>query len=128
NQRANQLARFLKVKGVRPDKIVGVYLDRSVEMIVSVLAVLKAGGAYLPMDPNYPIDRLKYVAEEAQLSVLITRDALSASAAELATDLVFVDADAVTISSQSTDDLTTEVSPENLAYVTFTSGSTGRAK
>ena len=127
--RANQLAGYLLKNGVEPDQIVGVHLEKSIETIVAVLAVMKAGGAYLPMDPNYPADRLQYMVSEANVKVLVTQEALRASAAELeCKTVVFVDGDSQAIEAESVEKPTSCVTPANLIYVTFTSGSTGRAK
>ncbi len=129
DRRANQLARYLLKQGVAPDQIVGVHLHKSIEMIVAVLAVMKAGGAYLPMDLNYPAERLQYMVSEAGVKVLVTQEALGASAAELdCKTVVFVDSDEQEIGAESVDRPHSDVTPQNLIYVTFTSGSTGRAK
>ncbi len=129
NDRANQLARFLQKNGVRPEEIVGVYLDRSVELIVTVLGVMKAGGAYLPMDPNYPADRLRHMVTEAGVSVLLTREELLSSASDLhAGTIVCLDRDRDEIVLESKTKPASGVQPENLIYVTFTSGSTGKSK
>jgi amino acid adenylation domain-containing protein len=129
DKRANQLARMLQGKGVTPEQIVGIYLSRSIEMVATVLGVMKAGGAYLPMDPNYPLDRLQYMIEEAQVSVMITTEELHLATPDLvAQTVVCIDRDKDAIAAESTDKPHSGVQPENLIYVTFTSGSTGRAK
>ena len=74
DERSNQLARYLRRLGVGPEALVGVYLERSVEMVVALLGVLKAGGAYVPLDPSYPEDRVAFMMEDAGAPVLLTRD------------------------------------------------------
>ena len=112
--RANQLARHLQGLGVGPETLVGVMLERSLEMVISLFAILKAGGAYVPFDPSYPPDRLAYMIEDARARIVITPDWLAASAHE--------------ISRQPTDALEVALAPNHLAYVIYTSGSTGRPK
>ncbi|CAN5532120.1 hypothetical protein BH10ACI2_BH10ACI2_07020 [soil metagenome] len=129
DQKANQLARYLLETGVKPDQIVGVHLTKSIEMIIAVVAVMKAGGAYLPMDPNYPAERLQFMVSEAGVKVLITQEAFRSSAAELnCNTVIYTDTDSDDISAESVERPSSSVKPENLIYVTFTSGSTGRAK
>ena len=114
NQRANQLAHFLKRKGVGPESVVGVLLERSTEMVVALLAILKAGGAYLPLDPEYPAARLQIMLEDSGASLLITRSLL--------------DEERASIANESHDNLPCTTIPANLIYVMYTSGSTGQAK
>ncbi len=129
DHKANQLARYLIKNGVKPDQIVGVHLTKSIEMIIAVVAVMKAGGAYLPMDPNYPAERLQYMVSEADVKVLVTQEALRSSAAELnCNTVIYTDTDTDNIGTESVERPQSGVKPENLTYVTFTSGSTGRAK
>lgn len=77
NSRSNQVAHHLQKLGVVPDVLVGICIDRSIEMIVGLLGILKAGGAYLPLDPTYPQERLQFMLEDAQVSVLLTHRALA---------------------------------------------------
>jgi amino acid adenylation domain-containing protein len=124
--RSSQLARVLRDKGVCPDVLVGLCVERSAEMVVALLGILKAGGAYVPLDPAYPRDRTQYILDDAQVKVLVTqenlRDSLSATAAEL---VVLNDKLATGTASVEATALPT---PCNLAYVIYTSGSTGRPK
>jgi len=126
NARANRLARRLRSLGVGPESPVALYLDRSAEMVVAILAVLKAGGAYLPLDPAYPRERVLFAIEDAGADVLITRDGLGRGLP--ARHLVELDADWWRLDGEAEDDLPEFASPENLAYVIYTSGSTGKPK
>jgi len=109
NTRANQIARELKRRGAGPDTLVGIRLERSLEMVAAVMAVLKAGAAYVPLDPSYPPDRIAYMIEDSGMSVVI------------GADFVAADGNAENLPRG-------ELSPENLAYVIYTSGSTGKPK
>jgi amino acid adenylation domain-containing protein len=130
NARANQLARYLLKAGAGPEAIVGICVERSPEMIVSLLGVLKAGAAYLPLDPNYPAERLKHMLSDAAAPIVLTQEHLTSHISHLKSDtrLVCLDADRESIAQESADNLNSEVSPDNLAYVIFTSGSTGQSK
>ncbi|MBA2736798.1 MAG: AMP-binding protein, partial [Pyrinomonadaceae bacterium] len=102
NTRANQLAHFLRKQGVGPEIIVGVYVERSFEMIIGVLGVLKAGGAYLPLDSNYPAERLQHMVGDAGVSILITQENLKTKTLEFAVqDVVCLDTDWSAISRES---------------------------
>jgi amino acid adenylation domain-containing protein len=128
NDRANQLAHFLQGKGVRPGTLVGVCLERSLNVVVALLGVLKAGGAYVPLDPSYPPDRLEYVAEDSGLSILLTQESLRQAWSHSRAELVCLDRDWSQIAASSAANPVTAAQPENLAYVIYTSGSTGRPK
>ncbi|MGJ0532391.1 MAG: amino acid adenylation domain-containing protein [Methylocystis sp.] len=127
NARANQLAHHLRRLGVGPETLVGVCVERSLEMIVGLLGVLKAGGAYLPLDPDYPVDRLAYMLADAQPLLTLTQDHLRQRLPEDATTLS-LDADWPSIAAESAHDPKTLARPQNLAYVIYTSGSTGKPK
>ncbi|RUR73747.1 hypothetical protein PCC6912_55240 [Chlorogloeopsis fritschii PCC 6912] len=128
NQRANQLAHYLQGLGVQADVIVGLCLERSVELIIAVLAVLKAGGAYLPLDPNYPAERLCFMLENTQASILLTQSHLCESLPLYATHRFCLDSNWQAIAQNPTTNLQSEVTADNLAYVIYTSGSTGKPK
>jgi amino acid adenylation domain-containing protein len=128
DERSNRLARFLIGAGVRPGDRVGLCLERSPEMVVAVLAVLKAGGAYLPLDLTYPKERLAFAIEDSGLGVLVTRDGLAADLPAHSVREVRLDTDREAIERQSPESPAVEVTPGFPAYVIYTSGSTGRPK
>src|SRR5205814_2465504 len=129
NTGANRLAHYLIARGVGPDVLVGICLDRSPEMIVALLAILKAGGAYLPLDPTYPKERLRFMAEDAQLSLLVTQQRLAERLTPGTASLINVDeAPELLFEQQSGENPKIETHDENLAYIIYTSGSTGRPK
>ncbi|CAN2534203.1 Linear+gramicidin+synthase+subunit+D [Methylocapsa aurea] len=127
NERANRLAHHLQTLGVGPDVIVGLCVERSFEMIVALLGVLKAGGAYLPIDPDYPRDRIAYMIADAAPALVLTQEHLRERLPETITTLR-LDADWSVIAQESAANLAPRATPQNLAYVIYTSGSTGRPK
>ena len=126
NSRVNQLAHYLKQLGVGPEVLVGICMERSLELIVALLGVLKAGGAYVPLDPSYPKERLDYMIKDAQVRVLLTQEKSLSSVGY--PSVVYLDSEWDTIASQSTDDPKSSTTSANLAYVIYTSGSTGQPK
>ncbi|MCG3161078.1 MAG: Linear gramicidin synthase subunit D [Acidobacteria bacterium] len=129
NRRANQLAHYLRKMGVGPESLVGVCVERSVEMIVAALGALKAGAAYVPMDPAYPEDRLRFMIEDSQAAVLLTRSSIRNPQSAIRNPLVVcLDADWPAISKESETTPKSGVTSDNLAYVIYTSGSTGKPK
>jgi amino acid adenylation domain-containing protein len=127
NVRANHIAHHLKTLGVGPDVIVAVCVERSIAMLIGILGVLKAGGAYLPMDPVYPRDRLDFTLEDAQVPVILTQQSLKALLPNTGAHLVCLDQDWPAQNNWD-DNPVTPVTGKNLAYVIYTSGSTGRPK
>ncbi len=127
NRRANQLAHHLQKLGVGPDTLVGICVERSLDMVVGLLGILKAGGAYLPLDPTYPQERLSFMLEDADISILLTQVPLVDHLPESRT-VICLDADWETVARESRENPISGVTPENLAYVIYTSGSTGRPK
>ncbi|WP_016952818.1 non-ribosomal peptide synthetase [Anabaena sp. PCC 7108] len=128
NQRANQLANYLRKLGVNADKLVGLCLEPSLSRIIGLLGILKAGGVYLPLDPVYPQERLRFMIEDSQVSILLTQASLAAKLSNNSLQIVNLDADWEKISTESTNNLQSCVTRENLAYVIYTSGSTGTPK
>lgn len=128
NHRANQLAHHLRSLGVGAEAIVGICLNRSIEMIVALLGIIKAGGAYLPLDPNYPKDRLSFMLEDAGVEVLITEQPLTQYLPEHNAMLVLLDTDWQAIAQASRHNPICHNEEGNLVYVIYTSGSTGLPK
>jgi len=128
NQQANQLAHFLQKIGVGPDVIVGICVERSIDMIVAMWGVLKAGGAYLPLDPVYPEERLKLMVEDSSARFIITQKHLNLDITHDRITPVFLDTDCEEIANESQANPISAAIPENLAYVIYTSGSTGKPK
>ena len=128
DRRANQLANHLIELGVATDGLIGVVAERSLDMVVGLLAILKAGAAYLPLDPTYPSERQRYILEDAGAKVLLTQQALRADLPVLAADVQVVDLDGEAWTQCRQDHPPTRPAPCDLAYVIYTSGSTGRPK
>lgn len=128
NERANKVAHYLQRRGVGPDTLVGVCLERSPEMVVALLAVWKAGGAYIPLDPAYPPERLLFMIEDARPRVLLTEERCRGLFAASGADAVCLDSEWSIFDQEGGDDLTPTAGPANLAYVMYTSGSTGKPK
>jgi amino acid adenylation domain-containing protein len=127
NMRANQLADYIKGRGAGPGRLVGISLEPTLDMIVAVLAVLKAGAAYVPLDPAYPVERLSFLLQDCKPILVITREVLVPRLPALEERAVLLDRDAQAIASCSAKNLVHGDS-ENTAYVIYTSGSTGRPK
>jgi amino acid adenylation domain-containing protein/non-ribosomal peptide synthase protein (TIGR01720 family) len=128
NDRANQLAHYLHSLGVKAEMMVGICLERSLEMAIAILGVLKAGGVYIPVDPNYPTERITDILKDAQVSVILTQQHLKAKLSSLKIAIVPLDRNWLNILQDSSDNCLSEVNAENLAYVIYTSGSTGKPK
>ncbi|BDI18012.1 hypothetical protein ANSO36C_38140 [Nostoc cf. commune SO-36] len=127
NNRSNQLAKYLQKIGVGSETLVGICISQSIEMIVGLLGILKAGGAYLPLDSSYPQERLKFMLEDAQVSVLLTQEKLLKSFEYFLNPIVCIDKDWEIITQENKNNLDSATS-NNLAYVIYTSGSTGKPK
>ncbi len=127
NRRANRLAHHLRKLGVGPEAIVGIFGERSLEMVIGLVATLKAGGAYLPLDPTYPTDRLAFMLADAQPAVVLMQRQMAAQAPPHDAKVVFLEDK---LAAESDDDVNPVnlTQPENLAYVIYTSGSTGQPK
>ena len=128
NRKANQLAHFLTQQGVKPDSIVALCVERSPEMVVAILGIIKAGAAYVPLDPAYPRERLAFMLEDTQAPILLTQKHLVAGLPPHQARVVCLDSDWDTIAKEKETDPGVQLSPDNLVYVIYTSGSTGKPK
>ncbi len=128
--RANQLAHHLKFLGIGPENLVAISMERSLEMVVGILGTLKAGAAYVPLDPAFPAERLRFMLEDSKASLLLTRSGEKDRLGELPKSVraICLDTDWLLISEESEDKLEVPMTSENLAYVIYTSGSTGWPK
>jgi len=122
--RANQLARYLRERDVGRDTLVGICLERSLEMVIGLLGILKSGAAYVPLDPAYPRERLAFMMADAQAPVLLTQRHLLDTLPQHEGQTICLDADWPTISHHSRQEGPCPISPQDLAYVIYTSGST----
>jgi amino acid adenylation domain-containing protein len=128
NSRANQVAHYLRRLGVGPEALVGICVERSLEMVVGLLGIIKAGGAYLPLDPSYPKERLAFMLQDAQAAVLLTQERLIESIPEPVARVVCLDRDWEEIAGEATENPLPTAQASNLAYMIYTSGSTGKPK
>lgn len=128
NSRANQLAHYLQSLGMGPEKLVGIFMERSIELIVGLLGSLKTGGAYVPLDPSYPQDYLAFNIDDAQVPVLLTTSHLIDKLPTTQAKIICLDADWKQVATQSQLNPHSKVSPANIAYAIYTSGSTGKPK
>ena len=126
NARANGLARVLREKGVQPDRLVGIMVERSLDMIVGIMAILKAGGAYVPIDPAYPEDRIRYMLDDSGAELLLTHRQSKQYSFLLDRTVLFIDNPAW--STEEQEDLRLLSQADHLAYVMYTSGTTGKPK
>jgi amino acid adenylation domain-containing protein len=128
NQQANQLAHHLQKLGVGPEVLVGLCIDRSLEMVVGILGILKAGGAYVPLDPAYPRDRLAFMLQDTQMPVLLSQQRLVEELPRCTARVICLDTDWGGIARECDENPISGATPENLAYVIYTSGSIGQPK
>ena len=128
DQRSNQLARHLQQFGVRPEILVGIAIERSVEMMVGLLAILKAGAAYVPLDPSYPLQRIALMIEDSGVPVLLATECTRSRLGKTDRHIVSIDGDAEAIAGSATHSIAATGTAQNLAYVIYTSGSTGKPK
>ncbi|MGH0593689.1 amino acid adenylation domain-containing protein [Bacillus pretiosus] len=125
---ANRLAHRLRKMGVGADTLVAICVEPSLEMIVGILGVLKSGGAYLPIDPSYPKDRIRYMLEDSQAPVLLTQQHLASMLPEHSSQVFILDSNVAELNEESTENPEVILTPNQLAYVIYTSGSTGKPK
>ncbi|MCC6607384.1 MAG: amino acid adenylation domain-containing protein [Anaerolineae bacterium] len=128
NAKANQLAHLLQASGVGPETVVAIYLNRSTEMVLAALAVLKAGGVYLPLDPTYPDDRLAFMLADARPQLMLTHSTLQANLPAAVVNRLCLDTEWDQVAGHSDQNPPTAVTPDNAAYIIYTSGSTGQPK
>ncbi len=128
NRRANQLARYLRNEGVKPEVPVGVCLERSPDQLIALLGILKAGGVYVPLDPDAPADRIEYVLHDTQMPVVLTHERLCHKVSGAGADAVSLDRSWDVIGRQFDEEPDDPPGPEHLAYIVYTSGSTGQPK
>ena len=125
NVKANQLARYLQVQGVKRNILVAISFDRSLELVIGVLAILKAGAAYVPIDPHYPMERIQFILNDGKIKYLLTQDILS----DMEVDgLMFIDLKKINYAHGNGENCKTFNQPLDLAYVIYTSGTTGQPK
>lgn len=124
DEKSNQVARILREKGVGPDTLVGLILERSLEMIIGIIAVLKAGGAYLPISPDYPEDRIRFLVEDSDVKLLLVQSRFM----DMVSGIEAVNLEDKALYRASCQQLEIVAKPNNLAYVIYTSGSTGKPK
>ncbi|WP_066383167.1 non-ribosomal peptide synthetase [Anabaena sp. CA = ATCC 33047] len=128
NSRSNQLAHYLQKQGVKPEVLVGIYMNRSLDMIISLLGILKAGGAYLPIDADLPVENVSLRLQDSQTPILLTQQHLAQELEIETVNVICVDELEQDLITESSDNPHTDSSIENLAYVIYTSGSTGKPK
>lgn len=128
NKRANQLAHYLQNQGVSPGVLVGICVERSHQMVVGLLGILKADGAYVPFDPAYPQERISFMLQDAQVAVVLTQQELVATLPKHQAKVVCLDTDWRSITQEDEENLLSQTNANNIAYVIYTSGSTGKPK
>ncbi|OXB17671.1 hypothetical protein B0A80_20570, partial [Flavobacterium tructae] len=129
DNKSNQLAHYLRGEGVEPDSLVGICLERSLEMLIGIMGILKSGAAYVPIDPGYPKERISYIIVDSNIKVLLT-DETTVESIESKNDikLILLDKDWKNIAKEKSKKTADLVKSNNLAYVIYTSGSTGNPK
>lgn len=127
NSKANQVAHRLRAQSMLPDDRVGLYIDRSIEMLIGLLGILKAGAAYLPIDPTFPLPRIDFILQDSGANIVLTHSSLKSNLANKKLTVLCLD-DWGNFSPESVENPSMTVGPENLAYVIYTSGSTGKPK
>ncbi|MCY7335813.1 MAG: amino acid adenylation domain-containing protein [Chamaesiphon sp.] len=125
NSRVNQLANYLRQQGVKPEVLVGIYTERSIDTAIAILGVLQAGGAFVPLDPAYPTARLTSILEDTKIQLILTQSHLAADITTVGINLFLLDTQWDEVARQSEELTAAATTPDNLAYIMYTSGSTG---
>jgi non-ribosomal peptide synthetase component F len=128
NERANQLGRHLRSLGAGPEALVGICMQRTNQLLVGLLGILKAGAAYVPLDPQYPAERLRFMLEDCRIQALVTQSGLQAILPQKVEHVVCLDTDWPVIARESAENVRSGVAAGNVAYLVYTSGSTGKPK
>ena len=128
NAKANKLANYLIKKGIQKDSVVGIIIDRSINMLVSLLAVMKAGAAYIPLDPSFPKERLQYIVKDSGIKILITEEKLKTFVSDFQTNSIYIDSEWELINKEDEKNINLTKSSSDLMYIIYTSGSTGNPK
>jgi amino acid adenylation domain-containing protein len=126
NAQVNQLANYLSKQGVQPESLVGIYADRSIDLVIAILAILQAGGAYVPLDPAYPSSRLASIIADTELQLVLTQSHLVSDLLHPGLDLFLLDTEWYKVANESAELVEVTTTPANLAYIMYTSGSTGK--
>lgn len=127
-EETNKLANYLISKGVKPDTLVGVVMDRSLEMMIALLGIMKSGGAYVPIDPSYPEERVSYMIEDSQVELILTSKELSGKINSGKAEMIILDDSNADYKSADPKFPGVKLDPDNIAYMIYTSGSTGKPK
>jgi non-ribosomal peptide synthetase component F len=129
NERSNQVAHLLVKMGVKADTLVPICIERSLEMIIGIVGIIKAGAAYVPVDPEYPADRISYMLHDTEATVVLTsRESREKLNGTTSASIIELDGDEEMIAREAVTNTGVKLSPTGLAYVIYTSGSTGRPK
>jgi amino acid adenylation domain-containing protein len=128
NTKANQLAHYLQKLGVKPEVLVGICVERSLEMVIALLGILKAGGAYVPLDANYPPERIQDILSDSQVEILLTQEHFLGLLPTDKVKIIPLKLDNELLANYTQENLTVALQPDNLAYIMYTSGSTGKPK
>ena len=128
NKKANQLANYLIKEGIKKEDCVGILFNKSINMLVSLLAVLKTGAVYIPIDKKYPIERIKYIIQDSNLKIMITNNKLDTEYDDLLNKIIILDDVEEQLEEETSEDLKVDIKTDDLAYIIYTSGSTGRPK
>jgi amino acid adenylation domain-containing protein len=126
NDRVSQLANYLRKQGIQPESLVGIYAERSVDLVIAILGVIQAGGAYIPLDPAYPQERLAAIITDTKLQLILTQSHLVSDIISPDLDLFLLDTEWDKVAIESAELAPAKTTPANLAYVMYTSGSTGK--